>query len=196
MQFRNTMDRYGAVTKLFHWTIALLILGLICVGLYMVNAEKSATVFKYFALHKSAGLLVFALALCRILWHLYTRTPGFVQGLKPWERNLARLTHYALYFALIAMPLSGWFFSTVRRGGVPFFDLFTLPQPFDQQDAQMKQYAELAEDFHDYLAFALIGIICLHVAGALKHFVIDRDITLQRMLPFGTYFRDKGTKKP
>ena len=29
----------------------------------------------------------------------------------------------------------------------------------------------------------LIGVIALHVAGALKHHFIDRDHTLRRMLP-------------
>ncbi|MDE1151697.1 MAG: cytochrome b [Micavibrio sp.] len=184
MQFKNTPDRYGAVTKFFHWTIALLILALICVGLYMTNAEKSAALFKYYALHKSTGVLVLLLALGRAGWHVYSKKPGFTPSVKKWEAMAATAVHYFLYFCMFALPLSGWFFSSVRRGAVDVYGLFKLPQPFDQADPAMKNYAELAETFHGYLAYALIAVICMHVAGALKHFVIDRDMTLQRMLPF------------
>lgn len=186
MQFTNTEERYGAVTKFFHWTIALLILCLLAVGLYMTHADKSTAIFKYYDLHKSTGIIVGLLACCRVLWHFYSHTPQFERTVKPWERNLAHLTHYLLYFAMLAMPLSGWFFSSARRGPVHVFGLFDAPQPFDMQDPKIKAYAEWAENFHDVMAYILIGIICLHVAGALKHFIIDRDKTLQRMLPFGT----------
>jgi len=194
MQFKNSSTRYGAVTKFFHWTIALCIIGLICVGLYMTRAEKDASIFKFYALHKSTGILVLALAFCRVCWHLYSKKPGFTAAVKKWEAMLATAVHYFLYFCMFAMPLSGWFFSTVRRGPVEVFGLFKLPQPFDQADPAMKSYAELAEDFHGILAYVLIGVIAMHAAGALKHFVIDRDTTLQRMLPFGLRNAEKSDK--
>ncbi len=193
MLLKNTPERYGAVTKFFHWTIALLILALLCIGIYMADyAPKDASLLQLFALHKSTGLLVFALAFCRICWHLYTRPAEFTVTIKPWEKILARITHGALYFCMLAMPLTGWVFSTIKRGGVPFFGLFTLPQPFDQQDPATKWWGGMAADLHGIIGYTLIGIIALHAAGALKHFIIDKDLTLQRMLPFGTAKQDQG----
>jgi len=191
MQFKNTATRYGAVTKFFHWTIALLIIALLCVGLYMVNAEKSAAIFAFYNIHKSTGILVLALAFCRVCWHLYTHTPGFVETVKPLERLAATAVHYYLYFCMFAMPMTGWLFSSAKGRTVNFYKLFDLPNLIGPD----KELGETLEMLHGYIAYSLIAVICLHAAGALKHFIIDKDVTLQRMLPFGTCALDKKTQE-
>jgi cytochrome b561 len=181
MQFQNTPTRYGVVTKTFHWVMALLIVFMLCLGLYMGTEHDLARKLRLFNLHKSLGVLILILASCRLAWHLYSKKPPFLVGLKDWEKKAAHAVHGLIYAAMFALPLTGWVFSSAAGRAVSFFGLFTLPSPVAQDKALGHSVAEL----HGYIAYALIGLLCLHVGGALKHFLIDRDKTLQRMLPFG-----------
>lgn len=192
MQFRNTKDRYGAVTKTFHWTISLLIICLICVGLYMTElADKTNPgIFKLFFLHKSTGIFVLFLASCRVGWHLYSRPADFVPSLKPWEKTGARIAHALLYAAMFVMPLSGWVLSSAAGRQVSFFGLFTLPDLVAKNEGTRDFFSGV----HDIVGWSLIPLIGIHAAGALKHHFFDKDITLRRMLPFG--LKDTGEKLP
>lgn len=184
MQFKNSPSAFGAVTKTFHWLMALLVVTLICVGLYFTSMPNTPDVFplkiKLVSLHKSVGILVLTLVTLRIVWHIYTRTPDFVGGMKPWERMAARASHLFLYFAMITMPLSGWIFSSAAGRPVSFFKLFTLPDLVGKNHA----VKEALETYHVTLAWVLIAVIALHAAAALKHHFISKDSTLRRMLPF------------
>jgi cytochrome b561 len=180
MLLKNTPAQYGAVTKALHWAIALLIVFMLCLGLYMGEVHDLAEKLKLFNLHKSVGACVLVLAACRVLWHLYSRPADFVATLKWWEKAAARVVHMALYFMMFAMPLSGWAMSAAAGRSVRVFGLFTLPDIVGKDEAA----AGLFRALHDTFAWTLMGIIALHVAGALKHHLIDHDITLKRMLPF------------
>jgi cytochrome b561 len=183
MLFKNTGSSYGVVTKTFHWLSALIVIGLLCVGLYMTHAKKDAGLFVYFTLHKSFGIIVLALTVLRIIWHIYTRKPGLVDGMKPWERMAAKGAHLFLYFAMVTMPLSGWIFSSAAGRPVKLFGLESLTLP----DLVGKNHGlkELLENYHKTMAWLLIGVVAVHAAAAVKHHVIDKDSTLRRMLPFG-----------
>ena len=179
MQLKNTEQGYGAVAKGFHWVIALLILGLLGLGLYMGTLKPGPRMFNLFALHKSFGITVLLLASMRLLWRLINTHPLPLPGHKQWERIMAKLVHGALYCAMFLMPLSGWVMSSAKGFSVSWFGLFTLPN-FVPRD---KILAHNAVEFHETLAWVLMGLIALHFAGAIKHHLIDRDGTLRRMLP-------------
>jgi cytochrome b561 len=181
MQFENTPNRYGVVTKTFHWVMALLIIFMLCLGLYMGTEHDMARKIKLFSLHKALGILVLMLAVCRAGWHLYSKKPPFLESLKAWEKAAAHAVHILIYAAMFAMPVSGLLLSAAAMRPVSFFGLFTVPSFAEKNDA----LREAMGNVHFYVAWTLIGILFLHVGGALKHFIIDRDKTLQRMLPFG-----------
>jgi len=42
---------------------------------------------------------------------------------------------------------------------------------------------ELFQSIHRAASAVLVGLICVHVAGALKHLVLDRDGVFFRMVP-------------
>lgn len=176
MQITNSDDRYGLIAKFFHWTIALLILGLIPVGLGMGIMPNSPLKFEVYALHKSFGLLVFFLGLARLLWRFITPAPDHLESHKPWELALAKASHIWLYVCVIGMPLSGWLMSSAGQFPVPFFG-YQMPYLIDKSES----LGELFYQVHSILAYTLMFILALHVAGALKHHLIDRDETLQRM---------------
>lgn len=69
--------------------------------------------------------------------------------------------------------------SSAKGFSVSVFGLFTLPDFVRPNEA----LADIMVQTHGVLAWSLIAMIALHVGGALKHHIIDRDDTLKRMLP-------------
>ncbi|PAX07111.1 cytochrome b [Sphingomonas lenta] len=176
-QDRVSHSGYSKVAIALHWTIAVLILGNIAGALVAesLGDEMEAWIF---SVHKSIGLTVLALSLFRLGWrisHGFPRLPGDTPG---WDAVLARATHVAFYFLMIAVPLAGWAMVSAGPRPLHWFWLFDVPKlPVS------RALAGVAHEAHEILAFATLGLAVLHVAGALKHHLIDRDDVLQRMLP-------------
>jgi cytochrome b561 len=179
MELRNTDQTYGTVAKSFHWLVALLILGLLVVGMTMVRMKMGPDMFKLIGLHKSTGLVVLGLATLRVLWRFTNRHVASLPNHQQWEKLLASLVHWLLYAAMFVMPLSGWIMSSAKGFSVSFFGLFTMPDLVKPDE----NLAALMIKVHNVSAYTLIVIIGLHIAGALKHHLFDRDNTLLRMLP-------------
>jgi cytochrome b561 len=183
MSLRNTQEQYGTVARTLHWVIALLIIGMLCVGLYMTNDNVHMSMpdkMQIFGLHKSTGILVLVLASMRLLWRLINTHPIPLPTHMQWERSLATLVHFLLYVAMFLMPLTGWIGSSAKGFSVSVYHLFTLPDLVGRN----KELADIMWETHEIAAYGLIVLIGLHFAGAMKHVVIDRDGTLRRMLPF------------
>lgn len=176
MKAFNSVDEYGAVARFFHWATAFIILSLIPVGLYMTGLPGGTDKLEIYLLHKSFGLLVLLLVIGRIAWRFVSLPPDSLDTHAWWERRLAQLAHLFLYFAMIAMPLSGWLMSSAGEYPVAFFGI-PMPDLMGKSEAT----AALMQDVHNTIAFILVGVLGLHIAGALKHHFIDKDSTVMRM---------------
>lgn len=185
MPLTNTQIRYGGVAKTFHWLTALLILTLIVLGLvaedlpYATDAELARKAW-LFSLHKTLGVLVFFVALARILWAVSQPRPGLLNADKRAESFLAELVHWLLYGALVIVPLSGWIGHAAASGFAPIWWPLGQNLPLVPKSTSLEH---LAGAVHFVSGRVLIGAILLHFIGALKHHFIDRDSTLRRMLP-------------
>ncbi|WP_343671726.1 cytochrome b [Paraburkholderia heleia] len=170
--------RYAGSTIGLHWLIAFGIIGLLALGLYMVGLPKGlplkATLIN---LHKSIGLTVFLLVLLRIMARAAHKPPP-MPPMRAWQRAAARTTQGLLYVAMVAMPLTGYLGSSFNRYGTRFWGI-ALPK-WGWDDAALR---ERFFGLHEAIAWVLIALIVLHVAGALKHQWVDRDNLLARMLP-------------
>jgi cytochrome b561 len=184
MALANTATRWGAIAKLFHWTSAVLVLGLIGLGLYMVHG--TADLMQKFVLyqwHKSFGITVYGLTLARLVWRATQRSPLPPKTLSMAERTLAAGAHLLLYAGLIALPVTGFLMSAASPLGIPtvWFGLVTIPHPLDP-DPVLFERLRLA---HQLIAWALALLLVGHVGAALRHHLIKRDDVLRRMLPGG-----------
>jgi cytochrome b561 len=181
MNFRNTTRSWGAVSKALHWLIVILI---IMQWVIMQRAEAlpmgSDKIFAI-VMHKSFGMTVFALAIIRLVWRWANPVPTLDGMAKNWERMLAGLSHLLLYALIFAMPLTGWLMSSARNFPVSWFGLFTFPDLVAPDKALYERMVSL----HHALFTALLVVATLHVVGALKHQLIDKNEVLRRMLPFG-----------
>ena len=179
MPLKSTKEAYGLVSKLTHWLIALLIIGLIWLGWYMVDLSYYDR-WQNFSLtaHRALGMVVLALAVFKICWVVRSESPALPVSLKRWERAAASATHHTLYLAMLFIPLTGYLISTSNGDPIPFFGWFDIPALFTVSEG----VRNLAIEAHYYSAYAVAAIVVLHVAAALKHQFVDKDGTLGRML--------------
>ncbi len=184
MPLLNTSFAYGLVSRVFHWTIAILIFILLMVGFYMTALEPSPQKFQIYALHKSLGILVLMLAVARITWRLSMPQPQSLATHKDWEKKLASFTHFCLYAAMIAMPVTGILMSWAGGFPVGFFGL-----DLESLIAKNAGLFVFTLNAHVVVAYLILAALALHMTGALKHHFIDKDTTLERMAGLKLGFR-------
>ncbi|MBE0554077.1 MAG: cytochrome b/b6 domain-containing protein [Rhodobacteraceae bacterium] len=184
MTLTNTPRRYGAVARAFHWTVALLILtaiglGLVANGIALTDAASAARKATLFSWHKTLGITAFLLAVLRILWALTQARPVPLHPARRLETLAAEGVHWMLYVSMVAVPLTGWVHHAALDGFAPILWPFGQGLPFVPKSESVAQAAGF---LHWAFTKLLIASVLLHIAGALKHALIDRDGTLSRML--------------
>lgn len=180
--FRNTAETWGAVARFFHWTIALLIVGLLVIGFIMGDMENGPEKFQMYMMHKSFGLLALALVVCRVVWRFTSTIPAPVAGTPRWQLLAAEAVHWALYALMLALPITGYLAHSFRGNPLPWFGVESLPVPsLTVQDKDMSHdFGEL----HEGLVTVLLIVLAAHVGAALFHHFIKKDAVLARMTPF------------
>jgi cytochrome b561 len=170
-------ERYSRVAIAFHWTIAVLVIFNIAVGL---GHDPIPALRALMPAHKAIGLTVLALTALRIAWRVAHRPPPLPADTPGWERGAAHATHWTLYLLLVLLPLSGWVMVSGPEGRRPlsWFGAFDLPYLPVTSPA-----AEGAAKAHGLLGWVMLTLVLLHVAAALRHHLLLRDQVLARMLP-------------
>lgn len=168
-------ERYPASLRALHWMRAILVLGLLWAGWYMTGLPEdvSAAYDFYYPWHKTFGLLALPIVLLQML--IRVRTPQLPEppaALPRHERVLSTFVHRATYVLLVLVPLLGYAMSSsfTESDGVLFFGLH-VPELLPKNDDAFRIFQWL----HKVLAYSLLGLIVLHVAGALKHRFLDAD---------------------
>ncbi|MBT5239279.1 MAG: cytochrome b [Rhodospirillaceae bacterium] len=182
MPLSNSADGWGAVSKVLHWLAAGIILAQFVTGFLryfkIVSADTWALFYSYW--HMPAGIVVLALVFFRLAWRFSQPHPELPEHMRWWERLAANGAHVYLYTAMVFMPLTGWAgFNALKIEVNPFG--VNLPHLF----WDIRPVSFVMADIHLYIAFGLVLVLLLHVIGALKHHIVDRDDTLRRMMPKG-----------
>ncbi len=190
--------RYTKTAIILHWLIALGIFVMFALGWYMSELPKDAPKLMsldlfdlgiytwqfteeitarafYFNLHKSIGVTLFALILFRVFWRITHRPPAMLASLKAWERKLATGAHHLLYLLMVALPVSGIVMATNSKYGIKWFGIDLI------QGLDNKGMREFFKEAHEVIGVIILLVIILHIAGALKHQLIDKDETAKRM---------------
>lgn len=173
----NPAGRYGAVSRFLHWSMAALILVNLPLGLLSDALEDAG--YQTVGLHKSIGLTLLALVLVRIGWRLTHRPPPLPASVSRGEARIATGVHVALYALMLAMPLTGYVFSSAGRYPLTWFDLFGVPKLALTRDDAI---VGLSREGHEILGWVMIAAALGHIAAALRHHLVLRDGVLRRML--------------
>ncbi|WP_353572619.1 cytochrome b [Candidatus Albibeggiatoa sp. nov. BB20] len=169
----NTKKSYGLIARLFHWTMAILILVLIPVGWYMAENE----VYDLYPYHKAAGMLVLFLGILRLMWTLTNTHPNFPEKMSGMAKAAAYIGHSVLYVLIFLIPISGYIFSSSGGYEISFFGLFDIPLLIEKSEELHK----IAGEAHEIIAFTALAIIIGHAIVAYKHHFVDKDDTMQKM---------------
>lgn len=177
----DTPARYHGFAILLHWLLAVALVALFALGLYMHELPFSPQRLKLYSWHKWAGIVVLALSLLRLLWRLGHRPPALPpeieRSMPGWQVLAHKATHLGLYLLFFVVPLVGWAYSSAAGFPVVLFGVLPLPDFVPVG----KELADTLKELHELTAWAMAALVLLHVAGVLKHAVIDRDGLLDRM---------------
>ena len=176
-------SRYTLPAIVLHWLLGVALLGMVGMGLYMTDLPISPLRLKLYNWHKWAGITVLTLSVLRLVWRLTHRPPALPEALAhnmpAWQRVAHHATHHALYALFFIVPLVGWAYSSAAGFPIVVFGVLPLPD-FVPAD---KALAELIKPWHEVSAFAMMGLVVLHVAAAIQHQWLHKHPLIQRMLP-------------
>lgn len=171
--------KYPLQMRIMHWLLAVLVLCLLGVGLYMAGLPRDDTMRPtLYALHKSFGVTVLLLATLRLCFRLRfrLRIPPLPAAIPAIEAKLASLGHLGFYGLMFLMPLSGFLMTNFFGFTVNLFGI-GLPKLVGPD----RDLGHKLADVHEYAAYLLIGLIILHVAGVVKHRLVEKINLLDRM---------------
>ena len=176
---KNESNRYGKVSRMLHWTIAILFISLIPMGIFTsMIPEDSEFRLSYYVLHKTIGVTLFLLVIVRIFWNKFSKRPELDSALSARDSKLAHRAHLTLYFIMLAVPVTGFMMTSYHGYGTYFF-FWEFNSPVEESDVYIVWGL-----FHKYLLPYLIYIVLgAHVLGALKHHFVDKnESAIKRMI--------------
>ena len=186
---KNSLSTYGSVAKWLHWLIAAWVLAAYVIILYL-DWRSDAFPLPGLNYHKAVGFSILIPVALRIVWRFVSPPPRLPDGMPGWQRRVSGLSHFLLYFLLLAMPLTGYF----GNGGGVDYGIFRVP-PFSRtalsawlNDSAGFTFAQ-QDTFFDAFHYGVVGpyifwvLIVFHAGAAVWHHVVQKDDILKRMLP-------------
>ena len=169
---------YTLIARVLHWVTAVIVISMIPIGVYMINAQPGPTQDLLFHLHRSFGVLLLPIMIVRLAYRLAHPPPPLPDVVPAIQRGVAHIVHWALYALLIVQPIVGWIATSAYRAPILVLWLFELPPiwPID------RAFSERMFLVHRVLGFAIAFLAVMHIAAALYHHFIRKDAVLMRML--------------
>ncbi len=178
---RNDNNKFTGMTIFLHWFIGIAIIALIAVGLYMSEYE----VWDLYPIHKSVGVILFVFILYRVIRRLIRGWPEPVGQYAKHEVILSKIIHWVLLIGTLMFPISGMMMSGAGGHGIAVFGFELLASNYNaagEAIALNPTLAEAGHETHEILGTVMMIAIALHIIGAWKHHLVDKDDTLKRML--------------
>jgi cytochrome b561 len=176
---RVASKTFSLPARILHWLMAVLILGMLFVGVGMVSSVAPWQI-TLVAIHKVLGLLLLALVVIRLGVRLACPPPPLPADLPGWQKVAAQLSHWLLYLLMFAQPLIG--LAMQSAGGYPLLVAGVALPTLLAPDPELYGLLRLA---HSLVGFALFATILLHLGAALFHAWVRRDEVLSSMLGKG-----------
>ena len=169
---------YTRTAIALHWlTFALIATGF-TLGRWMVDLPIAPQTLRAYAYHKWIGITVFLVTLVRLAWRVAHPVPP-PAGMPAWQRRAAVASHVSLYVLMLAIPVSGWIYSSASGVQVVYLGIVPLPNLVAKDNA----LAAVLKSVHYTLNFTLLALVLVHAGAALRHYFVERDRVLLRMLP-------------
>ncbi len=174
----TTRTQFTALMRLLHWTMAALVLTMLCIGVAMVASLTDYHVLV--SIHRPLGIAILILVVVRFVTRLFSRLPSFPATMSRLERLAATASEYTLYGLMFVLPLVGWGMLSAARYPIVLYGPFQLPFILPHNPML---YAVLRQA-HTVLAYFFFLTFLAHFGAILFHTLVVRDGILQRMLPW------------
>ena len=161
MAIQDSPKRYGTVSRIFHWGMALLILWQFFSAIAHYFFEDTAIESFFWPSHKPLGVVLLVMIILRLLWALTNLSK------RPHSLNiLAKLGHISLYLLLIATPVTGM----IRQyGSGRAFDVFGIPIFSGFEGDRIRWMLDLGSDFHGEAGWVMLLLIIGHIFMAFRN---------------------------
>ncbi len=179
MNIKDSNEYYGTISRINHWLGAVILIGMLAVGLYFNDMPRGDEKFYWLKLHISFGGLVFIYLLFRVFWRLFSQSPTAVKQQQSLQ-VATKLIHGLLLLSILVMAISGPLLVWTRGSEINVFSWFALPSPI----GEMPELHEWMETIHAVAAKVLLAAISIHILAVIKHQFIDKDQLLARMVKF------------
>jgi cytochrome b561 len=185
----NEKTRYGLVSILLHWIIAILTIGLFGLGVWMVELDYYHSWYQRAPWwHKNIGVVVVFLIVVRWIWQCVNPSPAAEPSISAWQVKIAHGVHFLMNLLVLTIGITGYLIVTAKGKGLMVFDWFQLPALI----SNIANLEDKAGELHWLFAYLLIGLVLLHTVAAFVHHYIYRDKTLTRMLGFNKERRQRS----
>lgn len=171
-------SQFTAFSRLLHWTMAAMVLTMLCIGVAMVVSLAHYHVLV--SIHRPLGIAILILVVVRFVNRLLNPPPPFPATMSRTERLGATASELAMYGLMFVLPLVGWGMLSAAR--YPIVLLGSLHLPFIlPQNVRLYSFLRSA---HTILAYVFFLTFIAHFAAILFHTLVVRDGILKRMVPW------------
>lgn len=179
---KNTPEKYGIVTKLLHASIGSIIIYLLYLGYTMSGMENSPEKWGNYATHKSFGMVVLFLASFFYIWKLFNSKVDEAPAVNYLAKILSKVVKLSLLTIMLLYPLTGYIMSSAGGHDIVMFDKISVPLLIEKGSMLFGyNIGDIAHSVHGYLFYITLGLLGLHILGALYHNFILKDDVLKRM---------------
>jgi cytochrome b561 len=167
---------FPLLSRLLHWTMALLILAMLFIGVAMVSSLSDY--HQLVAIHRPLGILLLVLVAVRLINRLLSPPPPLPAAMPAVLKLAAGASHWLLYALMFAVPVVGWAMLSAAGYPIQLVGTVHLP-PILPHDRAL--YAVL-RPAHTVLAFLLFGTFLAHLGAALTHALVFKDGVFRSMV--------------
>lgn len=173
----SQITSFSLLSRVLHWLMAVMILCMLFIGLFMASSV-GPNYHRLVTLHRPLGIAILALAVLRLGNRLRSPAPPLPDNLPSPLKFAAKSSHVLLYILMISLPLVGWGMLSAGGFPIPLWGQSVLLPPILPHDPAL--WSQLRH-LHSILAFALFGLVLVHIGAALFHGLIRRDDVLRSM---------------
>jgi cytochrome b561 len=171
-------SQFAAFSRLLHWTMAAMVLTMLCIGVTMVASLANYHVLV--SIHRPLGIAILILVVVRFVNRQLTSLPPFPATMSRAERLVATASELTMYGLMLVLPLVGWGMLSAAHYPIVLFGSVHLPFILPHN---VLLYAVLRKA-HTILAYLFFLTFIAHFGAILFHTLIVRDCILKRMAPW------------
>ena len=165
----NTGARFTLLSRLLHWSMAVMVIAQLLIGVTMVASLSYYPLL--LAIHRPLGVAILVFAVVRLVNRLTHHPPPFLATMGPLERRVATWSERLLYVLLLAQPLVGWAMLSAARFPIVVYGPLHLAGIAPLQHHPVRRAADQPLDSG---AAAVLDLHRAHVRRTVSHTGVAR----------------------